>query len=357
MSTPEQLLDELSRIPDTAYFARDETPGRAIASAMLDASFHGLLLGAPRTVDTKAVQKLPAMLISARTADRSDDIPLHENAFVVAVDLESGTVTVSSAFPGNASKSPGPEPRTTRSGERATGGHARPTPRHADDGDGDSAGTAWLDLRALLNPPWKQGRFAFWAVYFDEVSNRAVVTLEGNADAGTPARTRGIPPARGTIARETSSGGDYPSFERRTETPALIEPGATLAMPSRTVGIGATPWPVYGAVRLPVTDAMIVRPISDGARPETGADRGPSVFIPAMLLVAMKGRDIPSRLPLAIPVRTGDTPQPGDVLEGVFAVDLAASMPTEPPPGDYQMYLVAGGFLSGPVAFGVVPAR
>ncbi len=363
MTEREELLADLSKLDDQAYFGDEaHSAGDALASKALDSSFRGLLLGAPRIVNTDTQRSLPAVLISARTAVRSETLPLHDNAIVAGVDLDSGAVMLSEAFPGDPSKSPEDQPQAAPHSPAGSADQRGPdggTARLDEPGDGDSAGTAMLEFRSLLHLPWVRSRLALWVIYFDQVSNPALVALESKeetARTGWSAQAASALVERVRAAEQGKHG--YPRFVRSAETPALTATGVSLALGTNAWKMGSGSLPVHGILRLQISPQMIVQ-ISQGAADigTAGAQRLPSAVVRGMLLVAMKNRNLPIRVPLEIPVWTDQPARAGDVVEAVFALDLAEALPRQPIPGKYQVYLLAGPYLSGPHALTLSPGQ
>lgn len=343
MNVRTEFANRLAAYPDELYLRRDEAATAGLAIKALAAGLQGLVLGAPRSIDTDRHDALPALLLTGRNARRAARLEWERNAVLLASDLERGPVFAAEAFQGNPDKSPDDAPR----GEPELAPAAEPQ----DDplGAGNTAGTAWFDFRALLELPWRSGRLALRVIEFDTASNPVLVSLSSKAASAAE-----LPAAQAIdLVRRLREVGQsahrLPAFFRSPKTPPLAAPGVALALDVAEGRAGAGPLPVHGSIRLEVPRAMIVEPAAiDLARPR--AERPPSAVIGAMVLVLKENRPAPIQIPLQIPVWVEAQLHPGVAVEAAFSIDLAVALPELVLPGHYQVYLAAGPYLSAPQA-------
>ncbi|MDB5922788.1 MAG: hypothetical protein JWN13_1724 [Betaproteobacteria bacterium] len=361
MEARDRLTARIHGLPDDVYLRQDRGAVAAVPDEALALDFTGLVLGAPRAVSVESTQALPALLLSARTQKRSTELDWQRNAMVVASDVEGGEVYAGEAFPGDDSKSPGPAP-----GDAARRNDPLPPPQQvrsrqtdallAELGAGDTAGTVWLDFRKLLALPAESGRWALRVIYFDEVSNPAFVEVRGK-----PAGAAGVSPDAAlkvvSRIREAGQTNGLPRYYRTPDTPQLNAPGvaAVLATPKSTTGV--RPLALHGAMRLEVSPQSLVHQVGSSARERSAQTNPPAAVLRAMVLVVMKDRSTPVRIPLEIPVWSERTLKPGDLVDAAFSIDIAEAMPKQTLAGTYQVYVVGGHYLSGPYPLTLVPNR
>jgi hypothetical protein len=359
MNEQKPIISELSRLTDDVYLTEDSRAIARIPKVALGQRFKGLALGAPHRVRIDSQQRLPVLLVTGESAARSAQFPLNSNTVAVATDLERGIVLVGEAFPGDHTKAPEDEPEPPKakpiepplSRERAA--------RRAALGAGDTAGTAWLNFRDLLELPWRPSQLALRVIAFDEVSNPVLVTLESQHTMAIeyfPADVAAEIVQRNKAAAE--SGRAFPRFVRSRETPLLRSSGVALALEKDTARAGAKSLPVHGALRLELSFQSIVRRRRDSSAPEvSGRSDPPAAVVKATVLVTIKNHNRPIRLDVNIPVWSDHKLQAGEEVDAAFSLDLATALPSELLPGEYCIYLVAGPYLSGPHKLVIQPSR
>ena len=253
----------------------------------------------------------------ARSQARTDALPFRDSAVVVATDLERGGSYAGPGFVVNPAKVP------PGIAGRAKPAAAPPPPVRSPEeeamldsiGHGDSAALLWFDFRQLLNLPRESARYL--------------------------ARTRAA-----------SQSGGFPRYEREALTPTLNGPGAALVVGEASFQDAARHVPVHGVFRIQLTHPMIVAGTPAHAAAGT---RRPGAVVRASVLVLMKGVARPMHARLEVPIFADYELREGNFAEAVFAIDLATVLPQKPRPGVYQVYLLAGPYLSGPHAL-TVPA-
>jgi hypothetical protein len=345
MDARDQLSAKLQALPDEVYLRKDRSAVSSLPREALSLRFQGLALGAPRVVDLASTQAVPALLIASRTAARSAELDWHRNAIVMASDVDRGDVFAGEAFVRDPSKAPDTDPRR----EQRKPAQATPPSQDAargERGDGNSAGTAWLDFRDLLKLPAESRRWALRVLYFDEVSNPALVEVKGKS--ASPGAMSPDDAAK-LVARMRSAGhrDGLPRYFRTPETPQLQSAGIAAALGPVAAKGGARQIPLHAAMRLEVSPQTLIQQAAVAAAP---GQRPPAAVLRVMVLVLIKDRNIPVRIPLEIPVWSDRPLKPGDLVEAVFSIDLADAMPKAAAPGTYQVYVVGGRYLSGPHA-------
>jgi len=356
MQEQNAVMAQLATLSEEVYFRQDQSVATTIPLTVLSSGFKGLALAAPRIIRLDTHNTLPALLVTGESKSRSAAFPLSQNALLIAADIDSGKVISGEAFPGDPSKSPPDDKPPGREKPKQEKSSARPDPDA--EGDGDMAGTAWLDFRKLLDISWRPARLALRVIAFDEVSNPVFVTLESEQTIGIeffPPDVAAEVVRRNKTAEELGRG--LPKFVRSRETPRLKSSGVALALETDRARPG-TSLPVHGALRLELSFQSIVRRRQDSAtREANGGPDLPAAVVKATLLVTIMNRDVPARIDLNIPVWSDHKLQFGEEIEAAFSLDLATALPMEFVPGEYCIYLVAGPYLSGPHKLVIQPNR
>jgi hypothetical protein len=351
MEARDRLTARMQGMPDDMYLRQDRAAVASLPDEALALDFTGLVLGAPRAVNVESTQGIPALLLSARTQKRSAEVDWHRNAVVVASDIERGDVFAGEAFPGDDSKSPGPALGDAGRANNPLPPQAARSPRTdallAELGAGHTAGTVWLDFRKLLPLPAESGRWALRVIYFDEISNPTFVEVRGK-----PAAAAGVSPetALGLVARLRAAGqaNGLPRYYRTPDTPQLKSPGVAAVLAATGSASGARPPALHGAMRLEVSPHSLVHQTDSSGGDRSAQTNTPAAVLRAMVLVVMKDRSMPVRIPLEIPVWSDRTLKPGDLVDAAFSIDIAEAMPKQALAGTYQVYIVGGRYLSGP---------
>ncbi|MBP8306097.1 MAG: hypothetical protein KAY46_02470 [Burkholderiaceae bacterium] len=349
MDDAEQLLARMRQMTDSAYMAGDQSSVATLPADALRSQFRGVLLGAPREVDLDAGQRVSGLALIGRSKARSVEVSWRANAIVVATDVERGVVRTAGAFDidtGKEGERPRAKPLPTAEPVRSAAEKARLEAL----GDGDTAGFVWLDVSRLLDLPRESARYVVRVLYFDQVSNPAVVNVRARTSqpAAEPLAAASAQASLSAVTQQASTQG-LPRFGRGSLTPSIEGPGVALNLGVPGVVAGARQWLAHGVLKLELSRQMIVGSATvSGAPLAAGSSKPPAALVRATVLVLMKDQTRAMRLPLDIPVWSDHALRAGEVVEAAFSVDLATVLPASPPPGIYQVYLLGGPYLSGP---------
>jgi len=341
MDATVMLMAKIAGLADAVYFRRDAA---AVASLPGDAAlsdFQGVLLGAPKRVDLTREPGFSALLLTGVTATRTALLPFYRNAILAAIDIDRGTVFAGPAFVPDPSKSPDvPEAAPTMA--------PPPLPPPLPPGvppppEASSGGTSWLDVPRLLSLPRRNMRLALRIIYFDQVSNAALVEQVVDA-APTPALSPSD--ALALVASLRAAGQSQhrlPVFKRGSATPALEGPGAAFKL-----GRIGTPLPLHAALRIELSPAVLVPPAAS-ATATAGTPR-PAAVLRVAVLVAMRDRNEPHVFPIEVPVWSPTPLKAGQTVDAAFSIDLATLLPPAAMQPGAQVYLLAGRHIAGPQA-------
>ena len=353
MDEAHELLAKMQTLGLDAYVHKDASSIKGLPAEALAEGVRGLLLSAPASLDGQTVSPVPGVLLMARSQARTDALPFRDSAVVVATDLERGGSYAGPGFVVNPAKVP------PGIAGRAKPAAAPPRPVRSPEeeamldsiGHGDSAALLWFDFRQLLNLPRESARYLLRVIDFDEASNPAPlqVTMLPASQDGVTVEAADAVMAR---TRAASQSGGFPRYEREALTPTLNGPGAALVVGEASFQDAARHVPVHGVFRIQLTHPMIVAGTPAHAAAGT---RRPGAVVRASVLVLMKGVARPMHARLEVPIFADYELREGNFAEAVFAIDLATVLPQKPRPGVYQVYLLAGPYLSGPHAL-TVPA-
>lgn len=256
-------------------------------------------LGAPRSVP--AGGPVPVLVGSRMTGKRRWEAHWDQNACLAAVDLATGRCRTGWPFiPGKRRVAPPP-----------SGSGAPPDAANA-----SSTGTAVqkIDLRRAFDLPAGAARIALTMIYYDWVSNTAVVEIRGE----------GKPPE---AAPRSASG-----FLGKAEVS-----GTALAVPA-SAAAGA-PVLVRGSIDLPAESAAAV--------PDADAP-GARLAVATVLFAKLDDED-PARVELAAPAEVS-----GGRVRAGFSFDAREALGEDRAlEGHYRVYLLAGAAVAGPYPLSV----
>lgn len=232
-----------------------------------------------------------------------------KNAIAVAANIESGSIVLGTAFPGDPSKSPEDQPNSSSPrSEKVEAPTAEEEEEPDKEGDGDEAGAVWLDFRELLDLPWRPAQLALRVIAFDEVSNPVFVTLQRDATMGVeffPSDVAAEIVRRNKAAVDRGQG--LPQFTRSRETPRLDSIGIALTLGKVRTRAGE-PVPVHSALRMELSFESIVKHSKDsGAKKVDAQSTLPAAVVKAALLVTIRNRNRPARIDVDIPIWSDKT--------------------------------------------------
>jgi hypothetical protein len=341
MDATTMLQERMAGLADAVYQRRDaaavaDLPGEAALSG-----FQGLLIGAPRRVEPGRDAEFHALLLSGRTPTQSQQVPWHDNAILVATDIDRGTVLAGPAFVRPATKSPEP-PAAPRPPEPppqvAPAAPGVPPPP-----EGSNAGTAWLHVPSLLPLLPHNARLALRVLYFDRVSNAALTQRFVDT---TPLSPRSLAEATEIVTRLRAAGQSahkLPVYRRHAATPVAPEASGV----AFTVGpIGPT-MPLHAALRVEVSVPMLVRGASSAG---PGNEAPPRAVLTATVLMVRRNHTEPHVLPIEFPLWSDKELVAGQTLEAAFSIDLATLLPPSAIEPGAQIYVLAGRHISPPQA-------
>jgi hypothetical protein len=309
-----QALD----VPDEAFYAASDTPFDQVVQAIapdLDAPASGsgsrvppvFALGLPRVVDVARNPVVPGVLALRSPVVRQWEVHWQQNLCFVVVDLLTGAVrTTSQMLPDKRMATPQP----SRSG---------PEPS-ALDRVSTTHGIERFNLAPVFGSAWPSAAYAVTALYYDWVTNTAVIERRPHPESG-------FRPARA------------PSAFLRLEAPTVeAAQGLAISVPASARGGG----PIRIACRVGAPRASV-------ALVESTDEPDAQLMVADLLLVQLDSAS-PRQVTLVVPVAID-----GDTVSAAFSFDLAAQPEGAALAGEYQVYLVSGRSVAGPVVLTVAP--
>jgi hypothetical protein len=266
-----------------------------------------LAIGAPAKVDIARHTGIPVLIASRHNGLRMWEAEFDQNTWIVATDLDSGTVTNGQPFiMGKREMETVPSmsgPRPDRQDSATTYTSVRS-----------------IELREFCAVEWRPSRLALTVVYFDRVSNSVRVDL-----AGEEREPRHLPPLSPTQFLTVS----------RTGTPAgLAERGVAVSVPA-TVAAGQQVL-IRAAVSIPARGAAL-RHAADGS----------SLLMASMLFLQKDARAM-GRIDLVLPAGLAGPAGPDQMIQSSFAFDARGRAGEHDLAGNYQTYFVVGDRVGGP---------
>jgi hypothetical protein len=280
-------------------------PPGAVPLAPADAPL--LAIGAPAKVDIARRTGIPVLIASRHNGRRMWEAEFDQNTWIVAADLDSGSVTNGQPFIMGKREM---ETLPSMSG---------PRPDRQDSATTYTSVRA-IELREFCAIEWRPSRLAITVVYFDRVSNSVRSDLTGEER-----EPRHLPPLSPTQFLTVS----------RTVAPAgLAERGLAISVPA-IVAAGEQVL-IRAAVSLPARSAVL-RPAADG-----------STLLMASMLFLQKDARAMGRIDLALPAGLAGPSGPEQMVQSSFAFDARGRAGEHDLAGSYQTYFVVGDRVSGP---------
>lgn len=325
---PADIASTVLGFSDAEFLAAPEIDVHEREVQLLDMPFDGVAIAAQAQIDVDAQASLPIAIALRSDGERDWDLPLPDNALLVATNLQSGQVQVAPALlPAKALAS--------RHAGRAERNRAPRPP--AEDLAGTGAQIAWTEGRSRIEIGWSEGAWVLGLLYFDWLSNLVTVHLAGGTapEAATPGLRAPSPmPARGGPA--------LPTYRCLGRTPPLLTEGVSFEVSVDQSG---------GTARLLLNAAFAATATAFNRAEDTVVEDGDetlpvAALVPLSLLLVAANSLSPWRRDLVAPVY-GPPAADGDILEGCVALDVLDGEST-PAPGAYVVYLVLEGKIHGP---------
>jgi hypothetical protein len=341
-SSIDQLRAELAAMPETAFFEFDQRRASDLQFKLFDIDFFGILAALPRTLDSRSHSFLPMILLSKRTAVRVWDVNFDINTLIVTADLDRGGVRWCRAYPSNKRWETGTY--GSRIGPKPEGKEAQIFISKAE----------VLDIRRLCNLSWGPGRYAVTVISYDWITNTMTTKIDGPDTTEPP---RAVPYENAVelankIGPAATSADALPSYTATARHPELKEVGVAITAPA-TISAKDGPVPVFGAVRVPVPFAALVQPPAGEAARQDPKVRIPVAILKGKLLLLERDAPVRADIDLTIPVYGDRAPQPGQLVDGFFGLDLKAYSGRPLEPDEYLLYFILGEFVRGPVTISV----
>ncbi len=348
MADKNPLLDILSELSDSQLFAFSTDDKDAMIYGLNAPDFHGLALGAPSKVDLSQQEHLPLLLFTRTTGLRNWEVLHKPNTRLVAVELNTGRTEIRLALGGGRKRAPADGPRSME-GE----------PPVEDDAEASHTDLHQLEAREVLDLSWEPGVWAFTSIIYDWVSNTTVVELADPTEEPTPPGT--VARSKAAALAETARRGIeepdvFPAYSRRPETPTLEEVGTAVTAPETV--IAGEPIPIYGAIKTALLESSLVAPPPDpidGEEEEAPApeEKLPTAVIKGSLILLRRDEAETFVVPVEAPLFSREPPEPEQVVDVCFALNLAEALEEPLEPGTYLVYLVAGAFVGVPAVMTV----
>jgi len=162
--TDSPVAQKFTSLKEGSFFDTDDTVLRAFESDLLDNDFNGLLLSAPKSVDTAKKDSLPLLVAIGYSGDRAWDYPIQKHCYLIAVNKSEGSVYIEPLFQDKKAKSITNE---GKKGEKPTGLALC------------ASVVMRVNIRDIMELPWEKGEWCFTILYHDWLSNKVNVFLTG----------------------------------------------------------------------------------------------------------------------------------------------------------------------------------
>lgn len=308
----------LASVQDAQLMAPDSDEQRAdlIYEAISGVEVDGLFLRAPAQIDMTTSMSWPVMVVSGLTLPRARSVDMGKNAMLFIVPLDSaGPIISAPAFPVPKGKIPMPP------------SHAPAPLSIVPDSQRAirSKSVRVFDLKSLENP-LPAGRYALTLIAYDWKSNTTVVELIGSA-------------TRDASGTNTPQPGLVPELHLSATAPGSAELGISI-VPESGWTVRSSEFVMEGQVRMRL-DARWMTEAS-------AANNQLRAQIPAHLVLVEQDLLRPTRVRLTFPVHSEKPVGKGDVLSGLFRVDLKNAL-RDISPSTQMAYMFSDTTVSGPI--------
>lgn len=202
-STVYNSVEELFSLEDEAFFKEDENLLLDLENSLLEIDTLGIIIRTPALVNSKNQEILPLLVAIRSSGERGWKHPVRQSCYTVATNLSDGTVIIDKLFYDKKEKI------SFEYNDR----EVKPPNGLA----GTEAMVKIVDLKEVLNLSMTKGEWSFSIIYYDWVSNRVKVTIEG-----TDVHETEIPK---DVDSHENGNQIYPSYSPSQHSPTLPENG------------------------------------------------------------------------------------------------------------------------------------
>ena len=165
MPTPDMISNYI-QFTDTELYSIEAKDLQRTKKELLLAPISGITINTPKYINTTEQQSLPLLLTSKIDGLKSWSTPLPDNTYLSAFDHSTGNISI----------------RNILISEKAQQNYQAAIPDEMEkpqeeDLESDGISIDILNLRNKFNIPWTEGKWTFRALYFDNISKAATVTL------------------------------------------------------------------------------------------------------------------------------------------------------------------------------------
>jgi hypothetical protein len=340
MDTQAQICSPILNLSQDQFFQENEHLLNDLQLKILESSFKGIAINAPKEIDTAAALQLPVFMANKMPAVRAWEIRLKKNCIIVAMDQTTNHVYFNRVFPEPRPK-PLSQPRVRPENSALTG---------------ISTDVYRFNAQERLELPWETGQFSLAVISYDWVSNQTQVMLKGKKKQKTGSVRTVKPPINpnagatekrlfGLMERDKRI---FPSYLPGSKTPKLSRPGLSFKI---------DPKPKGGA-KLTV-DGVFITTAKAYHMPEdttihqiaTGQEITAGAIVPLRFALVGLDQPLPRHFDWAIPVYNKQTIPLGGSLQGYFTIDILAHEETGLIPGKYAAYIIMESEIYGPETF------
>jgi hypothetical protein len=326
MASTADVLNSVLNLGEEQFFATDSSALSRREATLLDTDFTGVAINAPRVIPIARRATLPLFVALRSDGRRGWDVPLRDNAVLVGVNIDDGSVRLANAL----------ETEKERSNRGGRAPRARGEPANL---AAVSAVVTTLDAREQLGIEWTTSTWSLALLHFDWPSNLVSVSLQGDRRQ-VPAAAPSVSPAPNPACG--SSADALPCY-------SVAELGSAAGGASFALALvpGAAPrLEARGSFALRLRARQVARP---GIVHSFAGGRRENVAAIVPITLALVGLDSgePIQFDWAVPIY-GPPAQVGARVAGAFAIDALAGGNVELPPGRYAAYLIFDETIVGP---------
>ena len=328
MISTEDTLGSILKFEEDEYFRLNDVILSERESELLDIDFMGIAINGPKQVECNKHDILPIVMGLRYSGERDWSVDLKKNCFIIATDLDNGTVLVSRALTSLKDE------YYSFDDEEENDGPFPPGLAEV------SALVLKIDANEKLAISWNSGKWTFCMLYFDWCSNAIEVGLIGT----DPVKTG----FAGQIDPEPNFSDitALPTYVRIKQTPDVDNSGLSFLIETKkkndrlVLDLFAGYTIKIRASHIPGT--QIKFEFENKNVEEVAA------VIPLTVLLLTKNNKLPIQIDLTVPIY-GNQRREGEKVQGYCAFEiLSAAGMQEIMPGEYFCFLLMEGVAHGP---------
>lgn len=340
MISPEEISVKLLNLKDDLYFSCPDSKINEMESVLIKTfDFTGVAINGPKTIRQEKNEGFPVLAAFRNSVYRNYVSDRSQNCTLVVTDMVNEAVSCFPAF------------RVEKVPIKPSVDQKDPSLKTS-----FAAKVLLFDLKKVTDFEWHGGTYGISVISYDFGSNSISVGLEDKPLEAKPA-VPDIYPEPNPLSGIRESG--FLSGKKFKKVFPSYEP-LDAVKPPKQAGVNFTIKPnkagknhpvLYGALMAPAKPLYLLKDTNQIELAE-GIQRSVQAVVPMTVLIMCNNQSVPAyQINMGVPIYAERPIQPGEFLNGQFAVDLAEECSGALGKDKYVCYIVFGGILYGPESF------